>query len=112
MIRSNRLRRAVLRGRVTATRAAARIARRGTGTLTTHCLAAGLNPSEARSVAGSLRRNATKAGATGVVGRTFRKGSARDCVRYTKAAVALIAAVYRPRKPAYRLAAAKLALAA
>lgn len=35
-----------------------------------------------------------------------------DCRRYTPAEVARIAVAYRPRKPAYKLAAAKLALAA
>lgn len=112
MIASNRTRRATLRARQTAHRAAARIRRTGTGTLATHCLAAGLTPREAQSVAGSLRKNAEKAGVAGTVGRTFRKGAARVCTRYTRAAVALIAAIYRPRKPAYRLAATKLALAA
>ncbi|NEB42282.1 hypothetical protein [Streptomyces sp. SID14515] len=112
MIASNRTRRATLRARQTANRAAARIRRTGVGTLATHCLAAGLTPREAQSVAGSLRKNATKAGVTGTIGRTFRKGAARVCTRYTRAAVALIAAIYRPRKAAYRLAAAKLALAA
>ncbi|MFJ6239861.1 hypothetical protein ACIQH0_38085, partial [Streptomyces griseus] len=101
-----------LRARQTASRAAARIRRTGAGTLATHCLAAGLTPREAQSVAGSLRKNVEKAGVVGAVGRTFRKGAARICTRYTRAAVALIAAIYRPRKPAYRLAATKLALAA
>ncbi|MGW4834750.1 hypothetical protein [Streptomyces globisporus] len=112
MIASNRTRRATLRARQAANRAAARIRRNGVGTLATHCLAAGLTPRQARTVAGSLRKNATKAGVIGVVGRAFRKGAARVCTRYTRAAVALIAAIYRPRKAAYRLAATKLALAA
>ncbi|MFL3869229.1 hypothetical protein LT966_21760 [Streptomyces griseobrunneus] len=112
MIASNRTRRAALRNRKTTNRAAARIRRTGVGTLATHCLAAGLTPSEAQTVAGSLRKNAKKAGVLGTVGRTFRKGAARVCTRYTRAAVALIAAIYRPRKAAYKIAAAKLALAA
>lgn len=112
MIASNRTRRATLRARQTANRAAARIRRTGTGTLATHCLAVGLTPSEAKSVAGTLRKNAEKAGAVGTAGRSFRKGAARVCTRYTRAAVALIAAIYRPRKAAYKVAAAKLALAA
>ncbi|MFF9002624.1 hypothetical protein ACF1GW_35625 [Streptomyces achromogenes] len=37
---------------------------------------------------------------------------ARQCTRYTPAEVARIAVIYRPRKPAYRTAAARLALAA
>jgi uncharacterized membrane protein YebE (DUF533 family) len=112
MIRSNRSRRATVTSRARATRAARRIDRRGTGTLATHCLAAGLGVKEARTVAASLRKNAAKAGVTGVAGSAFRKGALRACVRYTRAAVALIAAIYKPRKPAYRIAADKLALAA
>ncbi|MGC5534246.1 hypothetical protein [Streptomyces sp. SR-10] len=111
MIASNRTRRATLKARQLTNRAAARIRRRGTGTLATHCLAAGLTPREAQTVAGSLRKNATKAGVVGTVGLTFRKGAARVCTRYTRAAVALIAAIYRPRKAAYKVAATKLALA-
>lgn len=112
MIRSNRDRRATVRARQAATRAARRIARRGNGTLATHCLAAGLTRSEAASVAGSLRDKTTKAGVAGVAGRAFRKGAARPCTRYTAREVAALVAHYRPRKPAYKLAAAKLALAA
>lgn len=112
MLRSNRDRRATIRSRKTATRAAARIARRGTGTLAAHCLAAGLTRSEAATVAGSLRDKAVKAGVVGIAGRAFRKGASRPCTRYSRADVAALVALYRPRKPAYRLAAAKLALAA
>ena len=112
MISSNRERRAAIRSRQTATRAAARINRRGTGTLAAHCLAVGLTRSEASSVAGSLRDKAAKAGVTGITGHAFRKGAARPCTRYSRADVAVLVALYRPRKPAYRLAAAKLALAA
>ena len=111
MIRSNRSRRATVKARRIQTAAQARI-RRGPATLATHALAAGLAPREARTVASSLRKNAAKAGITGVAGCTFRKGALRACVRYTRAAVALIAALYRPRKPAYKLAATRLALAA
>lgn len=112
MIAGNRTRRATLKARQTANRAAARIRRNGVGTLATHCLAVGLTPSEAKSVASSLRKNAEKAGAVGTAGRSFRKGAARVCTRYTRTAVALIAAIYRPRKAAYKLAAASLRLAA
>jgi hypothetical protein len=112
MIRSNRSRRATLKARATATRAAQRITRRGTGTLAAHCLAVGLTRSEAASVAGSLRDKADKAGVTGIAGRAFRKGASRPCTRYSRADVAALVTYYRPRKPAYRLAAAKLALAA
>lgn len=112
MIRSNRTRRATLKARTRTQRAASRIARRGNGTLATHCIAAGLGVKEARTVAGSLRKNAAKAGVTGTPGVSYTKGRARQCTRYTRAQVAAIALVYKPRKPAYRLAAARLALAA
>lgn len=109
---SSRTARQTLRTRSTQTRAAARIARRGNASLTTHCIAAGLTPKEARTVASSLRKNAAKAGVTGQAGTSYTKGRARTCTRYTVREVAAIAVIYRPHKPAYRLAAAKLALAA
>ncbi|WP_405673222.1 hypothetical protein [Streptomyces sp. NBC_01530] len=112
MLSSNRTRRATIKARSIATRAAARINRRGTGTLAAHCLAVGLTRSEASSVAGSLRGKADKAGVAGIAGRAFRKGAARPCIRYSRADVAVLVTLYRPRKPAYRLAAANLALAA
>lgn len=105
--------RRVLAQRTRTHRAAAKIRRQGTATLATHCIAAGLPTREARSVAGSLRKNAAKAGVTGQTGISYAKNvKARTCTRYTPAEVAAIAVVYRPRKPAYKTAAAKLALAA
>ncbi|WP_435606552.1 hypothetical protein [Streptomyces ardesiacus] len=104
--------RQTLRNRTRSQRAATRIARRGTGTLTTHALAAGLTPRQASSVASSLRKNAAKLGIQGQAGTAYRKGQARTCTRYTRAEVAAIAVIYRPRKPAYVQAATKLALAA
>ncbi|MFF8610814.1 hypothetical protein ACF06X_33450 [Streptomyces sp. NPDC015346] len=101
-----------IRARMRTQRAASRINRRGNGSLTTHCIAAGLSPKEARSVASSLRRNAAKVGVTGQVGIAYTKGRARTCSRYTPAQVARIAVVYRPRRPDYKRAAARLALAA
>lgn len=92
--------------------AAAKIRREGVATLATHCVAAGLGVKEAASVAGSLRDKTEKAGVTGIAGRSFRKGAARPCTRYTRADVVALVALYKPRKPAYVLAAAKLALAA
>lgn len=113
MIRSNRIRRQVVKARATATRAAARIARRGTGTLAAHCLAVGLTPKAARSVAGTLRKTAKTLGITGIPARIHAGRKMRgDCRRYTPAQVARMAVQYRPRKPDYKLAAAKLALAA
>lgn len=112
MIRSNRSRRATVRARQTATRAAQRITRRGTGTLAAHRIAAGLTPKEARTVASSLRKNAAKANVTGIPSISYTHGQRRTCTRYTAREVAAIALVYRPRKPAYRTAAARRALAA
>lgn len=112
MIASNRARRATLKARAIANRAAARITRRGTGTLASHCMAQGLTPREARSVAGTLRKTATKLGVTGSASRVHAGRHMRDCVRYTAQAVALITLAYKPRKPAYKIVAARLALAA
>lgn len=112
MIRSNRTRRATLKARTRTHRAAAKIRRTGQGTLATHCIAAGLGVREARTVASSLRKNAAKAHVTGSSGTSYTHGRVRQCTRYTPRQVAAIAVIYRPRKAAYRLAAAKLALAA
>lgn len=113
MIASNRTRRATLKTRTRTQRAATRIKRRGVGTLAAHCIAAGLGVKEARSVAGSLRKNAAKAKVTGQAGISYAKNiKAHTCTRYTPAEVARIAVIYRPRKPAYKIAAARLALAA
>jgi hypothetical protein len=112
MIATNRTRRATLKTRRTQHQAAARIRRQGVATLATHCIAAGLAPREARSVAGSLRKNAAKANVTGTPSISYTHGRARHCTRYTPAEVARIAVIYRPRKPAYKTAAARLALAA
>ncbi|UOB09081.1 hypothetical protein MQE23_08450 [Streptomyces sp. HP-A2021] len=112
MIAANRTRRQTLKTRTRTQRAAAKIRRDGAATLTTHCVAAGLGIKEARTVASSLRKNAAKAGAQGVAGVSYTKGRARQCTRYTPAEVAAIAVIYRPRKPAYKVVAARLALAA
>jgi hypothetical protein len=104
--------RQTLRNRTRTQRAAARINRQGTGTLATHCIAAGLGPREARTVASSLRKNVIKANVTGTLGVSYTHGRARTCTRYTPAQVARVAVIYRPRKPAYKAVAARLALAA
>jgi hypothetical protein len=104
--------RRILRDRTRTNRAAAKIRRHGVATLTTHCIAAGLGIKEARTVASSLRKNAAKAGVTGTPSVSYTHGRARQCTRYTPAEVAAIAVIYRPRKPAYKTAAARLALAA
>lgn len=105
--------RAVVLQRTRSQRAASRIHRNGTGTLATHCLATSLGIKEARSMAGSLRKNAPKAGVTGQQGTSYAKNvKAHGCTRYTPAEVAAIAVIYRPRKQAYKTAAATLRLAA
>jgi hypothetical protein len=109
---SSRQARRTIRTRTRTQRAAARINRRGNGSLTTHCIAAGLNPKEARTVANSLRRAATKLGIQGTPARTHAAGRMRDSRRYTPAQVAAVAVLYRPRKDAYKAVAARLALAA
>jgi hypothetical protein len=102
MTRTSRSRRATLKARARQTRAAARIARRGTG----------LNPRDARSMVGTLRKVAAKLGVVGTAGRIHRGQRMRDCSRFTPAQVAVICLSYKPRKPAYRIVAARLALAA
>ncbi|MFC8704101.1 hypothetical protein ACFUIV_18195 [Streptomyces anulatus] len=112
MIASNRTRRATLKARQLANRAAARIRRRGTGTLAAHAMAQGLNHRDAGSVAGTLRKVAAKLGILGTASRAHAGRHMRNCLRFTRTQVAVIAANYKARKPAYRLVAAKLALAA
>lgn len=109
---STRTARRVLAQRTRTNRAAAKIRRQGVGTLATHCIAAGLGVKEARTVASSLRKNAAKANVTGTPGTSYTHGRARQCTRYTRAEVAAIAVIYRPRKTAYKVAALRLALAA
>lgn len=112
MIRSNRSRRATVKARSIATRAAARIARRGTGTLASHAMAQGLSHRDAASMVGTLRNVAAKLGVVGTTGRVHAGRRMRDCLRYTPQQVAVIALSYKPRKPAYKVVAARLALAA
>ncbi|MEU2730104.1 hypothetical protein ABZ650_20545 [Streptomyces griseoviridis] len=104
--------RRTLRDRTRSQRATAKIRREGVATLATHAISAGLGIREAASVAGSLRDKTEKAGVVGIAGFSFRKGVSRPCTRYSSADVAALVAYYRPRKPAYRLAVARLALAA
>jgi homoserine kinase len=91
-----RTKRQILKARATSTRAARRIHRRGNASLTTH----------------ALRKTATKLGITGTQHRVHAGRRMRTTTRFTTAQVAALAGAYRPRKPAYKLAAAKLALAA
>lgn len=112
MIRSNRNRRATLKARARTTRAAARIRRRGTGTLASHAIAQGLTPRDARSMASTLRKIADKLRIDGTPGRVHRGLRMRDCTRYTPMQVALICLAYRPRRDLFKTTAARLALAA
>ena len=109
---SSRQARRTIRTRTRTQRAASRINRRGNASLTTHCIAAGLGVREARTVASSLRKAATKLGIQGTVTRTHAAGRMRTCARYTAAQVAQAAVVYKPRKAAYKDVAARLALVA
>lgn len=109
---SSRAARQEIRNRTRTQRAASRINRRGNASLTTHCIAAGLTPREARTVASSLRKATAKLGIQGTTARVHAAGRMRDSRRYTATQVAQAAIVYRPRKAAYRDAAARLALAA
>lgn len=119
MIATSRTRRAALKTRSAATHAATRIRRTGDATLTSHAIAAGLTPRQARTVAGSLR---TAAKALDLTGREvdmrvkWRTNSRRTGLvtahRYTSADVALMAAKYSPRVAAYKIARAHLLLAA
>lgn len=111
--------RATIRTRSAATHAAARITRRGDATLTTHAIAAGLTPRQARSVAGSLRTAAKALDLTGrevdmqVKWRTHSRRTGHVTAhRYTRADVARMAARYAPRKPEFRIARQHLLLAA
>ncbi|MFJ4682044.1 hypothetical protein [Streptomyces sp. NPDC088789] len=104
--------RQIIKARTRTNRAAAKIHRQGVGTLATHCIAAGLGPREARTVANSLRKNAAKAHVTGTPSISYTHGHARQCTRYTPREVAAIAVVYRPRRADYKRCAARLALAA
>ncbi|RSR95430.1 hypothetical protein [Streptomyces sp. WAC00469] len=102
---ARRRRARILRERQRTQRAQARLRRRGIATMAGHCLAAGLTPKDARSMATSLRRNAAKAACHGVAGRSYAgKAPARDCVRYTPAEVALAASLYRPRRTDFQQA--------
>ncbi|MCX5209728.1 hypothetical protein OG689_10580 [Kitasatospora sp. NBC_00240] len=104
--------RKALRTRTRTQRAAARITRRGNASLTTHGVAQGLTPADARSMAQTLRKTADKLHIEGSEHRVHAGRRMRTTHRFTPAQVALIATVYRPRKPAFKAAAAQLRLAA
>ena len=112
MIRSNRSRRATLKARSLANRAAARIRRNGTGTLASHAMAHGLSRRDAASMVGTLRKVAAKLGVIGSTGRTHAGRRMRDCAKFTPQQVAAIALAYKPRRPEFKICAARLVLAA
>jgi hypothetical protein len=112
MLATTRTRRQTLRDRARTTHAAARIHRRGNASLATYGIAQGLRPTEARSMVGTLRKEAKELWIDGTEHRVHVGRRMRTTHRYTPAQVALIAVMYRPRKPAYKAAAARLALAA
>ena len=87
------------------TRAQARIHRRGQATLAVYATAAGLaKVKDAQSMAGSLRTVAKRIAASATEGTAFRKGAKRDCRRYDRLTIHVIAANYAPRRPEYRAA--------
>ncbi|WSB58675.1 hypothetical protein OG880_33275 (plasmid) [Streptomyces cellulosae] len=103
--------RRVLRARTRTHRAAARIARRGVGTLATYAVAAGLPVREARSAAGTMRKCAARLGVEGTAGVSYAgRAKARACRRYTPAEAAQVAADYarRARKAAYKAMAVRV----
>jgi hypothetical protein len=108
----SRAARAEIRRMTRTQRAASRIARRGNGSLATYVIAVGLSPSEARTVASSLRKTAARLGVEGTTCRVHAGRRMRTATRYTPGQVTVIAAAYRPRKPAYVAAKNRLALAA
>jgi hypothetical protein len=112
MIASNRSRRATVKARSIATRAAARIARRGNGTLAAHAMAQGLSHRDAASMVGTLRKLAAKLAIGGTTGRVHAGRRMRDCLRFTPQQVAVIALSYKPRRAEFKICAARLALAA
>lgn len=107
-----RTERATLRQRIRTQRAASRIARRGSASLATHVIAAGLPVTQARTVASSLRRNAQKLGLVGTTVRVHVGRRMRTAHRFTPAQVAAAASAYRPRRAEYRLVAEALRLTA
>lgn len=104
--------RSALRQRATTTRAAARIRRRGEGSLVTHAIAAGLPVREARSMVRTLRDKAADLGVTGREARCHAGRCMRTTHRYTPAEVAVICGIYKPRKAAFKTAKARLVRAA
>jgi hypothetical protein len=112
MNQSSRTARRITRERAAVTRLA-RSTRRGRS-LKTHALAAGVDAKTADGVASGLRSVAKRLGVQPVkVARTHRDADRlRKSYRYTPAQVAALRANYKPRKPEYRAAVERMALAA
>lgn len=96
------LKTARLRERTRATRAAARIRRRGTGSLSTYAIAEGLRPSQAKSVSQTMRKEAKALWIDGEESRVHAGRQMRDGHRYTPDQIALIATMYQPRSLVYK----------
>lgn len=109
---SARTARRILRDRRRTQRAAARINRNGTGTIASHCIAAGATHQQATAIAQTLRKQAVKAGITGTPARIHAGRHMRNATRYTPAQVATMASMYKARRAEYKLIGARLALAA
>lgn len=107
-----RTQRNTIKTRTRQQRATARITRRGTGTLASHCIAAGATPKQAKNIAQTLRKEARKSGITGQPARIHAGRHMRNATRYTRAEVTCMAAHYNARKPAYKLIRTRLTLAA
>lgn len=107
-----RTQRNTIKTRTRQQRATARITRRGNASLTTYGIANGLTTRDARSMASTLRKEAKALWIDGTEHRVHTRREIRTTHRYTPAQVALIATMYQPRKPAYKLIRARLTLAA
>lgn len=94
------------------TRAARRIRNTGHGTLAQYGMAHGLTHRDAASMAGTTRKTAAKLGIPAGTVRIHAGRRMRDAAVYTPAQMAAIATAYKPRKPEYKVVAARLALAA
>ncbi|WP_326768639.1 hypothetical protein OG978_32615 [Streptomyces sp. NBC_01591] len=111
---AGRARRAVIRARATANRLAASCRRRPRS-ITTHLIAAGVAPATAAGCSSSLHSVAKRIGVQPAKVTTTRRtaagGRARrthPVFRYTRAQVAVLVSMYRPRKAEYKAAAAQL----
>lgn len=96
------LKTANLRDRTRANRAAARIRRRGNGSLATYAIAEGLRPKQAKSMAGTMRKEAKALWIDGEDSRVHAGRRMRDGHRYSPDQIVLIATMYQPRSLVYK----------